>query len=319
VPEATTGTHRPAAVPIVEVAELRRRISDLAALASIEITATSARLVPEVAACLLPATVVYVAHPPKAALADVVSTAVRVQQSGLRACPHLVARRIESRRALEHACQQLSEAGVDRALAVAGDIGRPVGEFASSLEVLRTGVLPHYGLRLVGVAGHPEGHRAIGQSVLWRSLLEKQALAKRQLIEMHIVTQFGFDPAALLTWAGCLPEHGVDLPVHVGMSGPASLPQLINYAMQCGVAASLRGTLQSMNAMRNVAGLATSPDQMLAHVARHAEARRSQLEAVHFYSFGGAVGTARWVRAVAEGHFELDADGQGFRVLDQGP
>jgi methylenetetrahydrofolate reductase (NADPH) len=316
VPEATTGT-RAAAVPIVEVAELRRRICDLAARASIEITATSGRLVPDVSACLLPGTVVYVAHPPKAALEDVVSTAVGVQQSGLQACPHLVARRIESRRALEHACRQLSEAGVDRALAVAGDIARPVGEFASSLEVLGTGVLPNHGLRRIGVAGHPEGHRAIGQSVLWRSLLEKQALAKRHSIEMHVVTQFGFDPGALVSWARCLPEHGVDLPVHVGMSGPASLPQLINYAMQCGVAASMRGTLQSMNAMRNVAGLATSPDQMLAHVARHADARRSQLEAVHFYSFGGAVATARWVRAVAGGHFELDADGQGFSVRTQ--
>ena len=67
--------------------------------------------------------------------------------------------------------------------------------------------------------------------------------------------------------------------------------------MQCGVGASIRGALRSMNAMRNVAGLATSPDQMLARIAQYTRGGKTQIAGVHFYSFGGALATARWLRA----------------------
>jgi methylenetetrahydrofolate reductase (NADPH) len=293
-------------------AELTRRIVDFARDASAEVTPNDAGLIPALAPELAPGTVVYIAHPPKATLGDVVRTARSVQAAGLTACPHIVARRVESRVALEDACGRLGEAGVERALVVAGDNARPVGDFASALDVLNTDVLAAHGLKRIGVAGHPEGHRAIGQTVLWRALIEKQTLAERRGIEMHVVTQFGFDPAAVASWDACLSEHGISLPVRVGMAGPASLPQLIGYAMQCGVGASLRGALRSMNAMRNVAGLAISPDQMLTSVARYAATAATHIAGVHFYSFGGALATARWLRAVADGRFELSADADAF-------
>ena len=44
-----------------------------------------------------------------------------------------------------------------------------------------------------------------------------------------------------------------------------------------------------MNAMRNVAGLATSPDQMLARIAQYTRGGKTQIAGVHFYSFGGAL------------------------------
>jgi methylenetetrahydrofolate reductase (NADPH) len=296
--------------------ELRRRIVQLADAASLELTAGAEAPVAALAAELPPGAIVYVAHPPKATLEDVVHASLAVEEAGLRACPHLVARRIDDRDALQSACERLAGAGVDRALVVAGDRDRPEGPYGSALDLLRTDLLRQHGLTHVGVAGHPEGHRAIGQTVLWRALHDKQVVAKRTGLEMHVVTQFGFDPAALVAWDGCLPEHGINLPVHVGMAGPASLPQLIAYAMQCGVGASLRGALQSMAAMRNVAGLATSPDQMLARIAQQAGSAATRIAGVHFYSFGGAVATARWVRAVAAGRFEMSPGAGGFALLD---
>jgi methylenetetrahydrofolate reductase (NADPH) len=293
---------------------LRRRIVELAGSASLELTAGDETPVAALAAELPPGTIVYVAHPPKALLEDVVGASLAVQAAKLRACPHLVARRVASPDALRAACERLAAAGVDRALVTAGDRDRPEGPYGCALDVLRTDLLTRHGLTHVGVAGHPEGHRAIGQTLLWRTLLEKQLLAKRTGLAMHIVTQFGFDPAALIAWERCLPEHGIRLPVHVGMAGPASLPQLIAYAMQCGAGASLRGALQGMAAMRNIAGLATSPDQMLARVAQHAGSAATRIESVHFYSFGGAVETARWLRAVAGGRFEIGPDADGFTM-----
>ena len=294
--------------------ELARRLAELARDASVELTPADQALVPQLAAELPPGAVVCVPHPPKATLEDVVAASLRLQARGLSACPHIVARRIDGPGALESACARLGDAGVVRALVVAGDDASPAGPYSSSLDELRTGVLERRGLTRIGVAGHPEGHRAIGQTVLWRALHDKQVLAKRSGIELSVVTQFGFDPAALVAWEQCLPDHGIHLPVRVGMSGPASLPQLIAYAMQCGVGTSLRGALQSMAAMRNIAGLATSPDQMLVRIAEHAARGTLQIVGVHVYSFGGAIATARWRRAVAEGRFDITPAGDAFSL-----
>jgi methylenetetrahydrofolate reductase (NADPH) len=296
----------------VSDAELVRLIVEFARSASVEVTAGDAGLVAALAAELLPGAVVYVAHTPKATIEDVVRTAVVVQEAGLLACPHIVARRIADREALQASCERLARAGVDRALVIAGDNREPAGNFASALDVLRTDLLAANGFTRIGVAGHPEGHRVIGQTVLWRALAEKQTWAGRRGIDLHVVTQFGFDPAAVASWDAYLGEHGIGLPVYVGMAGPASLPQLIGYAMQCGVGASLRGALQSMNAMRNVAGLATSPDQMLTSIARYAASGTTHIAGAHFYSFGGALPTARWLRAVADGRFALSAGADAF-------
>jgi hypothetical protein len=67
-----------------------------------------------------------------------------------------------------------------------------------------------------------------------------------------------------------------------------------------------------MNAMRNVAGLATSPDQMLASIARYAASGTTHIAGVHFYSFGGSLPTGRWLRAVADGRFALSAGADAF-------
>jgi methylenetetrahydrofolate reductase (NADPH) len=293
---------------------LAERIVALARDASIELTPHDAELVPQLAAELTPGTVVRVAHPPRATVEDVVRASLLVQAGGLAACPHIVARRIDAAGVLEAACERLGAAGVTHALVVAGDDPAPAGPYASSLDVLKAGPLIRHGLRRISVAGHPERHRRIGQTVLWRALHDKQLFAQRSGVDLSVVTQFGFDPAAIIGWEQCLPEHGIRLPIHVGMAGPASLSQLIGYAMQCGVGASLHGALQSMNAMRNVAGLATSPDQMLARIARHAGGSATQIAGVHLYSFGGELATARWLRAVREGRFELDAAGEAFTV-----
>ena len=53
---------------------------------------------------------------------------------------------------------------MDHALVVAGDQAIAKPAFDSSLQVLETGLLGKYGFREVGVAGHPEGSKAIGEA-----------------------------------------------------------------------------------------------------------------------------------------------------------
>jgi methylenetetrahydrofolate reductase (NADPH) len=293
---------------------LKARIIEFARGASMEITPHDARIVSQLADLLPPGTSVFVAHTPKATLADVVETAVRVEAAGFRASPHIAARRIESADALRDAAHALVAGGVTQVLAIAGDSAKAAGPYSSSLEVLQSGILLDAGIRRVGVAAHPEGHRAIGAARLWDALRDKQAFARRARIDMHVMTQFGFDPAAICAWHELLAEHEMTLPVHIGMAGPAPLPKLITYAMQCGVGASLRGLMRSMSAMRNIAGLAVTPDEMVARLVKGCATPGSQLVGPHFFAFGGALATAQWLAAVHAGRFEPSNDGQAFTI-----
>jgi methylenetetrahydrofolate reductase (NADPH) len=295
--------------------ELKARVLEFARGTSTEISPHDEGLVPELAQTLPPGTTVYVAHTPKAALADVVRVATKVAAAGLRPSPHIVARRIESEQALREGLRQLRDAGVQQVLLVAGDRNPPAGQFTSTLEILESGATVDAGIGHVGIAGHPEGHPAIGADMLWSALKTKQAFAERTGTKVHIVTQFGFNPQAVATWDERLTEHGITLPVHVGIAGPTPLPKLIKFAVQCGIGASFGSLMKNLGNVSKLAGFAMSPDEMVLGLVQRGAARApSHLAHPHFYAFGGVMATARWLRALVDGAFELEEDGAKFVV-----
>ena len=302
-----------APTPLIDSAELKHAILGFARGASIEISTHDEDLLPALAERLLPGTTVYVAHTPKASLEDVVRLAGKVEAAGFRASPHIVARRLASARALQTALRGLHERGVRQVLLVAGDLKEPAGEFSSTLEVLKTDLLQQEGIERVGFGAHPEGHKVITPAALWLALKEKQAFADRTGAKVHLVTQFGFNPEAVFAWYKRLTEHGISLPVHVGIAGPTPLPKLIKFAMQCGVGNSLNSLMKNMSAMSNLARSATSPDEMLVGLVRgrvlHDAGRIVQ---PHLFCFGGTIPTAHWLRSVIDGTFDLPAEGGKF-------
>ena len=85
-----------------------------------------------------------------------------VRALGFEPMPHLSARRIGSRTALERFLERAtSEAGVERCLLIAGDLATPAGPFADSASIIETGRLERFGIKFVGIGGHPEGHPAM--------------------------------------------------------------------------------------------------------------------------------------------------------------
>ncbi len=295
--------------------ELKRRIVEFARGTSTEISPHDEGLVPELAGVLPSGTTVYVAHTPKATVDDVVRVASKVRAAGLRASPHMVARRIESEQVLRDALRRLRDADIDQVLLVAGDRNPPAGEFTSTLQILDSGAIGDCGIRKVGVAGHPEGHPAVASETLWSALATKQAFADRTGTAMHICTQFSFNPGAVSTWDRQLTEHGIRLPVHIGIAGPTPLPKLIKFAVQCGIGASLGQLGKGLGLMGRIAGLAMSPDEMLIGLVQGCAAQGgTHLAHPHFYAFGGVMATARWLRGVVDGAFDLDKDNEKFTV-----
>ena len=127
---------------------------------------------------------------------------------------------------------------------------------------------------------------------------------------MHIVTQFGLNGGAFKVWARELVRRRIHLPVRVGIAGPAPIAKLVHFAIQCGIGASMRTLMRNLGAAAQSAGLATSPDQHLLSLL--SGPLPAQIAAPHFFAFGGALETARWMRKVAAGAFDIDAKAARF-------
>jgi methylenetetrahydrofolate reductase (NADPH) len=294
--------------------DLKQAIVSFVENYSIEVTPHDAEKLPAIAEALRPGASVYVANLPGVPLDEVVKLSGRVKELGFNPVPHIVARRVESRDQLDRALADLQRRGVDEALVIGGDVAAPNAPFDSSAEVLETGLFREHGFRAVGVAGHPEGSKAIGEARVEKALKDKADFAKTAGFEVRLVTQFGFDPDAVTEWEARTTAEGIDLPIHVGMPGPASLRQLARFAMVCGIGSSARMLMTRTGATANL--LRTqAPDELITHLARHrTEHPSSRLKRTHFFCFGGVVKTANWVNAVVSGQFELNAKATGFEV-----
>lgn len=295
--------------------DLKDRIVAFAGSASIEATPHDEERLPELTALLRPGTTVYVAHPPRWLLQDVVRVAVKIQQLGLPARPHIVARMLQSERQLRTALSELNGAGIEQILLVAGDAATPVGPYSSSIDVLESGGMLGGGMKTVAVAGHPEGHRMIAPNRLWEALRAKQAFAQRTGTRVEVVTQFGFNPRTVIDWRRDCLQRGIALEAHIGLAGPTPLPKLIRFAMQCGIGASLRGVRRNAGALKGLAGMTSTPEEMLTGIIRLGAAGDGlSIVKPHFFCFGGSLDTARWLRKVADGAFDLNGECSGFGV-----
>jgi methylenetetrahydrofolate reductase (NADPH) len=228
-------------------------------------------------------------------LATRVAAARRVRQLGFVPVPHISARRIGSERELEEFLAALQAAGAASDLfVVAGDPARAAGPYPDALSLIRSGKLERFGARRVSVAGYPEGHPDIAGDVLWTALADKAAHLHHLQLADSVITQFGFDAAAVLDWTGQLRQRGITLPVRIGVPGPAGVRRLLGYARRFGVGTSAgiaRKYGLSLTSLASTAG----PDRFLRDLgARYRPDRHGRVK-LHFYPFGGLAATAQWI------------------------
>jgi len=88
-----------------------------------------------------------------------VETASALRRASFNPVPHIAAREMPSREALDDFLTRArGEADVTRILLIAGDVALSKGPFRSSLDVCASGLIEARGISSVSVAGHPEGH-----------------------------------------------------------------------------------------------------------------------------------------------------------------
>jgi methylenetetrahydrofolate reductase (NADPH) len=199
---------------------------------------------------------------------------------------------------------------------IGGGVSKPVGRFDSSVQLLETGLFEKYGVRKIGIAGHPEGTPDIAPAEVEKALTQKAAYAHATGSEMYLVTQFCFEAKPVVAWIERLRSIGIRLPVWIGVPGPASIKTLLRYAQECGIGPSMRVVTRQA---KNVAKLLTvqTPDALLAGLAEFQSADpERQLRGIHLYPFGGFAKTCAWFSSVAEGRFTLARDGRGFALAE---
>lgn len=228
--------------------------------------------------------------------AAMVAAATRLRECGYEPVPHFASRRLTTRASLDDRIARLAgEAGVKNALVVGGGLERQAGDFSSTMEVLETGFFDRYGFTHLGVAGHPEGSPDFTEEVALHALRLKKSFAERTGARIRIMTQFGFDAEKFIDWAEGLREHGIDLPVHLGVAGPAKITTLIKFAAMCGIGNSV--TFLKKNALAMTALATThSPETVVGPIERHVRANpHSAIKQVHVFPFGGLKKSAEWL------------------------
>jgi methylenetetrahydrofolate reductase (NADPH) len=284
---------------------------------SIETTPGTAAKVESFKALLPAGTCVNVTFLPGTDYNDTVATARRLKDEGMVPVPHIAARSIPSREALETYLGRLrDEAGVTQALVIGGGLKKPLGIFDAAIQLLETGLFEKHGIRKIGIAGHPEGTPDIIPDEVKRHTLAKAQWAADRGLAMYLVTQFCFEAEPVMAWMKWLADNGVTLPVRIGVPGPASIKTLLRFAQECGIGPSMRVITRQA---ANIAKLLTvqTPDELMAGLAEFkAQDTAGRLDGIHLYPFGGFAKTCHWFNAVKAGHFALDRRGSGFSLVE---
>ena len=248
---------------------------------------------------------IYIAHIEGTSIDDMVATAARLSGEGFTVMPHIPARLIKDRPVLrEWLARYSGEAGITEALVLAGSRKKPCGCFASSMQLLDTGLFDSFGFGRLHVAGHPEGCKDIDRDGSTRLVDDaahwKHAFAQRTDIKMAMVSQFAFLAEPVLGWADRLLAAGIDLPIHVGIAGPAKLHALIKYALACGVGPSLKVLERRARDMTKLL-LPFEPTGILNELAALRETGRGHLiEGIHIFPLGGIAASAAFIAQARE-------------------
>jgi methylenetetrahydrofolate reductase (NADPH) len=223
-----------------------------------------------------------------------IATTVAVRELGFEPMPHFSARRIGSQDDFEaylHAV--VKRAGVRRCFVIAGDPAHAEGPFADSTSLIATGAFERAGIKAIGIGGHPEGHPVMSAQQCWDVLGTKIAEIDRRGMAALVVTQFSFDPEAVMRWLADLRMRGIDTPVRIGIPGPASIKALLRFAARCGVGASASVMRKYGISLTNLIGSA-GPDKLVDQFASQLGEEHGRIR-LHFYPFGGLVRTVDWI------------------------
>ena len=259
---------------------------------SVEVTPKAASKIENFEDYIPSGTLVYIAHIEGTPIEEMVATAKKINDQGFCAMPHFPARIIKDKNVLEDwIARYKNEANVSNALLIAGGANKPYGEYDSSIQLIESELFDKADFNNLHIAGHPEGSididpdgstTNVDQALSW-----KNEFSKRTDANMAITTQFSFDASSVISWANNIKEAGIDIPVHIGIAGPAKLQTLLRYSIECGVGASIKIIQKRAKDLTKLL-LPYKPTNIITELATYKANNPSfNIEKVHFFPLGG--------------------------------
>ena len=268
---------------------------------SVETTPGAAAKIPDYRYILSPGTHVYVTTLPGSTIDDTMSVCERLKSEGFVPVPHIVARQIPNARKLQDGLIRFRDnCDGNQVLVLAGGAPKAVGDFENSMQLLETGLFDKMGVHTIGIAGHPEGSPDMSDHQIESALKWKQDFAERTGTNMYVITQFCFEAQPVIEWEKKLSEIGIDLPLHIGIPGVATVGTLLKHAKACGIGASMIFLKkQARNASKMITSL--KPDILLHDLAEHVRNNpTSRIEKLHIYPLGGLRKSVEWIQRVQQ-------------------
>ena len=259
---------------------------------SVEVTPKAASKIENFEDYIPSGTLVYIAHIEGTPIEEMVETAKKINDQGFCAMPHFPARIIKDKNVLEDWISRYkNEANVSNALLIAGGANKPYGEYDSSIQLIESELFDKANFNNLHIAGHPEGSMDIdpdgSTTNVDQALSWKNEFSKRTDANMAITTQFSFDASSVISWANNIKEAGIDIPVHIGIAGPAKLQTLLRYSIECGVGASIKIIQKRAKDLTKLL-LPYKPTNIITELATYKANNPSfNIEKVHFFPLGG--------------------------------
>jgi methylenetetrahydrofolate reductase (NADPH) len=225
-----------------------------------------------------------------------VETATALRRAGFNPVPHIAAREMPSRDALDDfLARARGEAAVSRILLIAGDVVAAKGPFRSARDVCNSGLLEAHAMTSVSVAGHPEGHPYLDLPHALNGLKAWRDWGRQAGARVDVVTQFCFESGPILQWIGELDRAGIDLPVIVGLAGPATPATLTKFALRCGIGNSMRAMRAQIGRFGRLL-TDTGPDDVVKGLRCAPAAATASIAGFHLVPFGGLRKAGDWLR-----------------------
>jgi len=268
---------------------------------SIEVTPRAAAKIDNFADLIPKGTLIYIAHIEGTPIEEMVATAKKINEQGFSPMPHFPARIIKDKNVLQDWISKYqNEANVKNGLLIAGGANKPYGEYDSSIQLIESELFDKANFQNLHIAGHPEGSmdidpdgstKNVDQALSWKNEFSKRTDAK-----MAITTQFSFDADSVISWANNLKKSGIDIPIHIGIAGPAKLQTLLKYSIECGVGASIK-IIQKRAMDLTKLLLPYKPTTIITDLANYKANNPSfNIEKVHFFPLGGVKQVSDFVK-----------------------
>ena len=268
---------------------------------SIEVTPRAVAKIENLSDLIPSGTLIYIAHIEGTPIDEMVKTARKINDQGYTTMPHFPARIIKDKNTLKDwILKYQNEANVYNALLLGGGGNKPYGEYDSSIQLIESELFDLAGFKKLYIAGHPEGNKDIDPDGSTKNVDEalswKNKFKDRTDADMAITTQFCFDSKTVINWANDIKDKGIDIPVHIGIAGPAKLQTLLKYSLECGVGASIKILQKRAMDLKKLL-LPYRPTSILTELAEYKlDNPNFNIEKVHFFPLGGVKQVTNFVK-----------------------